>query len=575
MKNSPVKYVLCLLVFGLLLFGIQIAKAQLTFNRDSPLPPQRIESMTLQTDGKILAAGFFNNIGGQTRYNVARFNPDLTLDNSFIPILNATAHTVAVQPDGKILLGGFFTRISEQTHYFLARFNADGTKDASFNPQPDGSVYLVAAQPDGKILVRGQFDNIGGHSRNGFARLNADGTVDTAFNPIANGDILSFKLPADGKILVGGNFNGIGGQNRNYIARLNNDGTVDASFNSNIIFRVGTMETQSDGKILVFGSIIDATGYPQSRFARLHANGTLDTSFNPPSTNYFGAIVVQSDGKMLVSGDFYGIIGQSRLYMARLNADGTMDTSFNKFPDDYAYSILLNSEGKILVGGQFKNIGGQPRSLFAQLPNDIPASQNLSISRKTIAWTLNGSFPQFSRVTFEQSLDGVNYTALGNGTFNLASLSELSGKKLSYQELLFAKETSIAGNRLAPENSGWTLTNLNLPGGQNLYIRVRGFYGSQETPVERVQIIFLPELTAVSGRVTVGSRGVLGATVSLTDSRGETRSARTNSSGYYRFSDVAIGQTCTFRVKSKRHVFNPQIITIPEDSAEINFKAVN
>lgn len=575
MKNSPVKYVLCLLVFGLLLFGIQTIKAQLTFNRDSPLPPQRIESMTLQTDGKILAAGFFNNIGGQTRYNVARFNTDLTLDNSFIPILNATAHTIAVQPNGKILIGGFFTRISEQTHYFLARFNADGTKDTSFNPQPDGSVYLIAAQPDGKILVRGQFDSIGGYSRNGFARLNADGTVDTTFNPVANGDILSFKLLADGKILVGGNFTGIGGQNRNYIARLNNDGTVDASFNSNIIFRIGTMEIQSDGKILFFGGLIDPVNFLQSRLGRLNADGTVDASFNPPSTNYFSAIVVQSDGKILVSGDFRTGVEQSRRYIARLNADGTQDNSFDPFPDDYVYSILLNSEGKILIGGQFKNIGGQPRSLFAQLPNDIAASQNLSISRKTINWTLSGSFPQFSRVSFEQSLDGVNFTALGSGTFNLASLSDLAGKKLNYQELLFAKETSILGNRLAPETSGWTLTNLNLPGGQNLYIRVRGFYGSQETPVERVQTVFLPELTAVSGRVTVGSRGILGATVSLTDARGETRSARTNSSGYYRFSDVAIGQTCTFRVKSKRHVFNPQIITIPEDSAEINFKAVN
>ena len=98
-----------------------------------------------------------------------------------------------------------------------------------------------------------------------------------------------------------------------------------------------------------------------------------------------------------------------------------------------------------MAGGSFTNIGGQTRNLFARLTNDTAALQNLAVTQTTITWTRGGSSPQFTRVTFEYSTDNVNYTSLGNGT--------------------------AAG-------SNWTLTGLNLPTGQNIYIRARGYYRS-------------------------------------------------------------------------------------------------
>ena len=105
----------------------------------------------------------------------------------------------------------------------------------------------------------------------------------------------------------------------------------------------------------------------------------------------------------------------------------------------------MQADGKILAGGDFTSIGGQTRSLFARLSNDTAALQNLAVTQTTITWTRGGSSPQFTRVTFESSTDNVNYTPLGNGT--------------------------AAG-------SNWTLTGLNLPTGQNIYIRARGYYRS-------------------------------------------------------------------------------------------------
>ena len=123
----------------------------------------------------------------------------------------------------------------------------------------------------------------------------------------------------------------------------------------------------------------------------------------------------------------------------------------------------MQADGKILAGGNFTSIGGQTRSLFARLTNDTAALQNLAVTQTTITWTRGGSSPQFTRVTFEYSTDNVNYTPLGNGT--------------------------AAG-------SNWTLTGLNLPTGQNIYIRARGYYRSgyqngSESITESVRNAFL------------------------------------------------------------------------------------
>src|SRR5947207_11320122 len=90
-------------------------------------------------------------------------------------------------------------------------------------------------------------------------------------------------------------------------------------------------------------------------------------------------------------------------------------------------------------------MGGRLRNLFARLTNDTAALQNLAVTQTTITWLRGGSSPQFTRVTFESSTDNVNYTLLGNGTAT---------------------------------GSNWTLTGLNLPTGQNFYIRARGYYRS-------------------------------------------------------------------------------------------------
>ena len=176
-----------------------------------------------------------------------------------------------------------------------------------------------------------------------------------------------------------------------------------------------------------------------------------------------------------------------------------MADSFDPSADRAVYSIAIQSDGKILAGGPFTNIGGQSRNLFARLSNDTAARQNLSATQTTVTWTREGSSPLLNRVVFEQSTDDANFTFLGNGTGSSTSTSSV-----------------------------FTLSGLNLPTGQNLFIRARGFYraglsGTSESIQETVRNFFLPPPptpSQVVSRKNHGGAGTFDINLPLTGNPG-------------------------------------------------------
>ena len=79
---------------------------------------------------------------------------------------------------------------------------------------------------------------------------------------------------------------------------------------------------------------------------------------------------------------------------------------------------------------------------------------------------------------------------------------------------------------------------------------------------------------AVTGRVLAATgKGISRAVVYLTDAEGNTKTALTNSFGYYRFEGIQAGKTYVFNVFSKRYSFQPQIVTVTEEIENLNFTA--
>ena len=456
----------------------------------------QVLATAVQPDGKILIGGQFSTVLGVSRNNIARLNSDGTLDAAFNPNANNLVTSVALQADGKILVGGDFNganSIGGQARNYIARLDATTGAADSWNPNANYIVNAIAVQADGKVLAAGVFITIGGELRNGIARLDATGFADS-FDPNANGDVDAIAVQSDGKILVGGNFfgaNSIGGQTRNYIARLDAMTGAADSFDPNASNPVFSIAVQPDGKILVGGHFSAIGGQTRNHTARLDATSGNADSFNPNANGDVYTIALQADGKILMGGNFQGIGGQTRQRIARLDATTGLADSFSPNASATVLGVAVQADGKILVAGFFGSIGGQTRELFARLNNDTIARQNLAVTQSAVTWTRSGSSPQFARVTFEYSTDNVTYTPLGDGT--------------------------AAGN-------DWTLTDLSLPTGQNIYIRARGYYRSgqlngSESITESIRNAFIPPPptpTAVVSRKIHGGAGTFDINLPLT-----------------------------------------------------------
>lgn len=79
---------------------------------------------------------------------------------------------------------------------------------------------------------------------------------------------------------------------------------------------------------------------------------------------------------------------------------------------------------------------------------------------------------------------------------------------------------------------------------------------------------------SVGGRVlTAAGQGVSRAFVTLTDATGMTQTGVTNTFGYYRFKDVAAGETYVVSASHRRYRFDPQIVNVADSVSDLNFTA--
>ncbi len=342
-----------------------------------------VYSIALQSDGKIIIGGAFTSFNGTTINRIARLNSDGSFDSTFDPGtgFNNSVQSIALQSDGKIIVGGLFTSLNGTSINRIVRLNSDGSIDASFNPGTgfNNSVLAIALQSDGKIIIGGAFTSFNGTAINRIARLNSDGSFDSTFDPGTgfNNSVQSIALQSDGKIIVGGLFTSLNGTSINRIVRLNSDGSIDASFNPGTGFNnsVQSIALQSDGKIIIGGAFTSFNGTAINRIARLNSDGSFDSTFDPGTgfNNSVQSIALQSDGKIIVGGLFTSLNGTSINRIVRLNSDGSIDASFNPGTgfNNSVLAIALQSNGKIITGGEFLLYRGIVRTRIARLINSV------------------------------------------------------------------------------------------------------------------------------------------------------------------------------------------------------------
>jgi uncharacterized delta-60 repeat protein len=343
----------------------------------------------LQTNGQILIGGAFTSIDNTNLSNVARLNPDGSLDTTFNPGPAADVgyvNTIAVQNDGKVLIGGSFSSSSGATSANLTRLNPDGSVDESFDPLffVDAPVNAVVLQSDGKALIGGGFAIVDNVLRRSVARLNTNGTVDLTFDACvassAGSGATALALQGDGRTLVSGSFTFTSGLSRDGIARLGHNGDLDTTFAAepgvNSGATVYALGLRTNGTACLCGDFESFDFRQRHGIVQLDGLGAVDLNFNPATGLDIGttlyALAIQGDDKAIIAGDFTQYNGQSKSGIARFNPDGGLDTTCDSGsgPNNSVSSFAIQTDGRILAAGKFSAFNGFARNGLARLKGD-------------------------------------------------------------------------------------------------------------------------------------------------------------------------------------------------------------
>ena len=385
----------------------QIGSLDLSFDSDGKVTTDIetkhdvAKSIAIQSDGKIVVAGFSENSTDRD-FSVVRYNTNGSLDNTFdsdgkvttaVGSSSDEGYAVAIQSDGKIIVAGF--TYGSTWDLALVRYNTNGSLDNTFDS--DGivttagsnnaitAIKSIAIQSDGKILAAGTDG-----SNYYVYRYNNNGSLDNTFDN--DGKVItsfgtgthygnSMVIQSNGKIVVGGTFG-----DSNFadfaLVRYNSDGSLDNTFDldgkvttsvSSADERCYSIAIQSDGKIVAVGYSNTNSSNKDFAIVRFNSDGSLDNTFDLDgmltqnvggTKDYAYSVLIQNDGKIIVAGYANRPIGSYEDFaIIRLNSDGSTDTSFDGdgkvttsfFTKSQINAIAIQNDGKIVAAGYTEN----------------------------------------------------------------------------------------------------------------------------------------------------------------------------------------------------------------------------
>jgi uncharacterized delta-60 repeat protein len=289
-------------------------------------PDGRVVALALQADGKLIIGGLFTNVASQVRIKLARLNVNGSVDLTFNPVLGGASvelDALAVQPSGRIVVGGFFRSVNGTAITNLARLNPDGTLDTTFaiGTGPDNGVLALAARPDGAVAVGGYFQNINGQYAPGLALLDVNGArLPLAAYPPQQARKLA--VASDGTFYVG---TASGGASSPTLWQINVDGTLAAFVNAAGAWYasdITALAVQPDGRLLSLGYDKTLRRFNRDRFE--------DPLFPTVSINGAFSLACQPDGHLLAGGNIMTVAltpggpTVTRHGLARFNGDALL-----------------------------------------------------------------------------------------------------------------------------------------------------------------------------------------------------------------------------------------------------------
>lgn len=357
-----------------------------------------IVSVKVQSSGKIIVGGLFNDWNGNAVGNIVRLNADGTYDATFTANVGTgfdnQVSTIGVDATDGLYVGGDFFNVNGIASNYFTYLQSNGTPDLVFigaymvGGGFNSVITQIIVQPDTNILVQGLYNQYNGFPTKYLTRIDPFANLDVVFvNNVEfgggfNNSLQRIALQPDGSIVVIGNFTALNFSFLNGICRLLFDGTEDLGFSANIgtgftAFNGNCLAIQNDGYIIIgtFGVGTFNTFNSYSVLFRLDPFGSFDTTFanSFPYTPTWNVAIQPTTGDILVGG--VDIISFSDNYY-RLFVNPTPNTTFN------ARDIYTSPNIETLVVKALDNSNIEPIAFSEQYPQDIieylPQTNNLS-----------------------------------------------------------------------------------------------------------------------------------------------------------------------------------------------------
>lgn len=361
--------------------------------------------MEIQNDGKIVIAG--HSLGdGYPMITLVRYNengiPDINFGiNGFVFTevgIFCRANAMAIQSDGKIIVAGYSKTNETTFDWVTLRYNYNGSLDETFgnegvvitNVENSSNLYGVEINSEGKILVCGYSSN-GESTGISSVMYNTDGSLDLSYGD--NGfsiiklcqspDIEAWAVDMidNGQFFAAGFvYNTTLLRNKISIVKFLADGNIDNSFGINGVSETSLGDSDDfanaiyclpDKNILIAGSTthgaflarFDKFGNPDNSFG---INGFIMTNFGTDENENYG-LTVQRDGKIVVAG-VSGPNAQNtngNFGLVRYNSDGSIDENFGSDGkvtldlsngyNDVAFIVKEQPDGKLVASGISQN----------------------------------------------------------------------------------------------------------------------------------------------------------------------------------------------------------------------------
>ncbi|HBE72332.1 MAG TPA: hypothetical protein DDW52_29710, partial [Planctomycetaceae bacterium] len=359
-----------------------------------------VEGLALQSDGKILVAGY---------HHIARLTPDGASDAEFgiEGILNTqfTIQDLTVTANNKIVIGGnsYIDSVSRNDLYvaqYLAdgsgldtAFGVDGVRTFEFASNHEDYGRDLAIGSDGSIFLGGSTrdrSNTRASTYGDYAAIKLDSAGQVVWAYRGDGgqryeDIQSVDVDSENRLVMATSSN----TNDFQVMRLTANGDLDTTFGSGLASAdfasedystadyVSSVIVDSENNVFVAGSSNQQTTSNDFAVAKFLVDGTLDQNFNgngkqtidfAGGSETLNGILVQADGSIVLAGTAYNTNNRSYDFaLARLTGTGDLDAAFDQDgtllqdirpnfsppTNDVGEAISLQQpDGKILVAGR-------------------------------------------------------------------------------------------------------------------------------------------------------------------------------------------------------------------------------